>query len=221
VTKNDVILKVFEGKITQLQGADILGYSARHMRRLMRRYDKDGYDGLRDQRGKVPRRTRIKPEVITEVIRLKREQYADFNVAHFHEKLTEEHGIKLSYSWTKVVLQEAKLVDKAPGRGKYRRKRDRRPMRGMMLHFDGSTHEWIPGLPMWDLMWLMDDATSEVLYAGPEACVANQRTVLRAVHRSGQSLLPHKRGREQAGRGAERASAQSARHPWNKAHSWL
>jgi len=30
----------------------------------------------------------------------------------------------------------------------------------MMLHQDGSTHEWVPG-KQWDLIVTMDDATSE------------------------------------------------------------
>jgi hypothetical protein len=38
-------------------------------------------------------------------------------------------------------------------------------MRGMMIHMDGSTHEWIPGLPMWDLIAVLDDADGKLLYA--------------------------------------------------------
>ena len=43
----------------------------------------------------------------------------------------------------------------------HRRKRERRPLPGMMLHQDGSTHEWVPG-QWWDLIVTMDDATSDI-----------------------------------------------------------
>ena len=57
------------------------------------------------------------------------------------------------------------MAIKFKARGKYRRRRERRPMRGMMLHLDGSTHGWIEGLPNHDLMVMLDDATSEIVYA--------------------------------------------------------
>jgi hypothetical protein len=64
-----------------------------------------------------------------------------------------------------MVLEEAGIVEKAPGRGKHRRKRERRPMTGMLLHMDGSTHEWIQGIETWDLIVTMDDADGKILYA--------------------------------------------------------
>ena len=45
---------------------------------------------------------------------------------HFHEKLKEEHGIELSYSWVKQALQGAGLVVKRKKRGSHRRRRPRR-----------------------------------------------------------------------------------------------
>jgi hypothetical protein len=56
------------------------------------------------------------------------------------------------------------MVKKAPRRGAHRRKRARRPLPGMMLHQDGSRHEWVPG-QLWDLIVTMDDANNEV-YSG-------------------------------------------------------
>ncbi len=49
-------------------------------------------------------------------------------------------------------------------RGAHRRKRERRALPGMMLHQDGSTHQWVPG-QWWDLIVTMDDATSEIYSA--------------------------------------------------------
>ena len=74
---------------------------------------------------------------------LYRETYFDCSVRHFHEKLQEKHGIELSYTWVKLALQGAGLAAKGRKRGVHRRQRERRPMVGMMLHIDGSTHRWL------------------------------------------------------------------------------
>jgi hypothetical protein len=99
------------------------------------------------------------------VLELYREKYFDFNVRHFHEKLTEEHGIQLSYTWVKLALQGAGLVKKQRRRGTHRRRRERRPLPGMLLHIDASKHAWLGDGRYYDLITIMDDATSEVYYA--------------------------------------------------------
>lgn len=163
MTKKEVIVKAVEGHITWIQAATILGITDRQMRRLKRQYETCGFDGLRDQRGKTPRRRRISLKTIEKLCRLKRDTYPDLNVTHFHEKATEKHGVAISYTWTRLVLQAAGLVDKAEGRGKYHRSRERKPMRGMLVHMDGSTHAWLPNLPNRDLIVSLDDATGEII----------------------------------------------------------
>ena len=91
-------------------------------------------------------------------------RYFDFTPKHFHEKLVAEHGITRSYNWVRLTLQAHGRVTPAPRRGAHRRKRPRRPMKGMMLHQDGSRHEWVPG-ESWDLIVTLDDATSEIYSA--------------------------------------------------------
>jgi hypothetical protein len=103
--------------------------------------------------------------VVEEVLRLYREEYFDFNVVHFHEKLMEKHGVDVSYTWVKALLQGSGLVAKDRPRKKHRRRRERKPLRGMMLHIDGSHHQWFQDERWHDLIVLMDDATSEIYYA--------------------------------------------------------
>lgn len=88
-----------------------------------------------------------------------------FNVQHFHEKLVDEHGIELSYTWVKTALQQAELVSKQRRRGKHRRRRPRRPLPGMLLHIDASKHAWFQDGRYYDLITILDDATSEIYYA--------------------------------------------------------
>ena len=165
MTTKEVIVKAIEGKLSWVQAADILGYTPRHMRRLKTMWLRQGYDGIRDQRGMQPRRRRIPLATIRALCALKRRQYPDFSIQHFWERATEQHGFTLSYTWTRLVLQAAGLAEKAPARGKYRRRRERRPMVGMLVHLDASTHRWLPALPMQDLMVALDDADGRILDA--------------------------------------------------------
>jgi hypothetical protein len=103
---------------------------------------------------------RVPVDEVMRVITLFETDYFDFTVKHFHEKLVEK-GYSRSYTWLKNTLQEAGVVKKAKKRGRHRHKRARKPLPGMMLHQDGSKHEWVPG-KYWDLMVTMDDATSEI-----------------------------------------------------------
>lgn len=94
-----------------------------------------------------------------------RDEYFDFNVVHFHEKLLEKHDLKISYTWTKSLLQKSGLAAREPKRGVHRKKRERRPLSGMLLHIDGSEHQWFQDGRWYDLIVIMDDATSEIYYA--------------------------------------------------------
>jgi hypothetical protein len=102
---------------------------------------------------------------VEEVLRLYREEYFDFNVVHFHEKLVERHDFKHSYTWTKSLLQKSGLVARESKRGVHRRRRERRPLAGMLLHIDASKHQWFGDERWYDLIVIMDDATSEIYYA--------------------------------------------------------
>lgn len=161
----EVILRAMSGQIKWFQAAEILGMSARSMRRWRWRLEKHGYDGLFDRRTQRPSPKRVPVKTIEHVLRLYREEYFDFNVKHFHEKLLSEHGIELSYSWVKNALQTAGLVASRRKRGRHHKRRPRRPLPGMMLHIDASTHEWLgPQAGQQDLITLMDDASSEIYY---------------------------------------------------------
>ena len=180
----EVILRAIEGRLKWYQAAEILGISDRQMRRWKWRYEQRGYDGLFDRRRQQPSPKRVPLEGVRQVLTLYRERYFDLNVLHFHEKLSAEHGITLSYTWVKTALQTAGLVAKDARRSPHRKARPRRPLRGMLLHADASTHAWIPGLEgRQDLIVVLDDATSEVYYAQfvPQENTQTMMTALKAV----------------------------------------
>lgn len=164
MTREEVLKKARDGAISWQQAADICGMTARHLRRLRARYEELGRPGLRDRRAGRVMLPRIPSETLDELCRLKREVYPDFSIRHFHQFATERHGLKLSYTMARDTLHVRGVVEPEAARGKYRRRRERRAMRGMLLHIDASTHEWIPGVPKQDLVIVLDDADGRVLY---------------------------------------------------------
>jgi len=161
----DIMLRAMARRITWLQAGEIIGISARQMRRIRQRYEEYGYDGLYDRRKGKPSPKRVPLATVEKVLGLYRDEYFDFSVRHFHEKLKEEHGIELSYTWVKTALQGAGLVKAERKRRTHRKRRQRKPLAGMLLHIDGSKHQWFQDERWYDLIVKMDDATSEIYYA--------------------------------------------------------
>jgi hypothetical protein len=161
----EVILRAMAKKITWWQAAEILGFSDRHLRRIRERYEEFGYESLFDKRRGQASPKRVPYATVERVLALYREKYFDLNVRHFHEKLRERHAIQLSYTWVKKALQGAGLVRRERKRGVHRRRRERRPLPGMLLHIDGSRHRLFQDDRWYDLLVILDDATNEIYYA--------------------------------------------------------
>jgi transposase len=144
----------------------LLGIHERTFRRWRDRLRDEGPAGLADRRLGKPSSHRAAVEEILRMLGLYRDHYVGFTAKHFHEQLTKRHGYKLGYTVTKVHLQRAGLMIRAPRRSAHRKKRPRRPMVGMMLHQDASTHAWLPGVDRQDdLVVTLDDATSAIYSA--------------------------------------------------------
>lgn len=151
-------------ELTMAEAAELLGVTERTFRRWSGRYEVEGVAGLDDRRlGRASARATPVDEVL-QMVTLYESRYTGWTVKHFHERWHHEHGGTRSYTWTKNRLQAAGHVTRAPRRGAHRKKRPRKPLPGMMLHQDGSTHEWVPGC-QWDLIATLDDATSELYSA--------------------------------------------------------
>ena len=181
----EIVLRAMSGTISWLQAADILGLSPRTVRRWRARYERQGYDGLLDRRGRQPSSRRVPLVEVARVLRLYRERYLGFNVRHFLEIARREHGVTLSYSFVRQALQGAGLVAKRRPRGRHRLRREPRACVGEMLHLDGSPHAWLALVPdeRQTLIAVVDDATTRVLYAQLVAAESTETVMaaLRAV----------------------------------------
>ena len=161
----DVLLKAMAKRITWWEAAEIIGVTDRTMRRWRERLEAHGYSGLVGRRKGKPSDRRVPVAQVEQMLGLYRDTYFDLNMRHFHEKLREEHGMELSYPFVQKALQGAGLVARGRKRRKHRRRRERRPMPGMLSHIDGSKHQWFGDERWYDLIVILDDATSEIYYA--------------------------------------------------------
>jgi len=148
-----------EKRLSQEEAARVLGVCSRTFRRQICRYEESGLEGLNDKRLTQASHRRAPVDEVMSVTRQYRSSYRGWNVKHFYSWYLREGG-KRSYTWVKNTLQKQGEVPKLKQKGVHRRKRERSPLPGMMIHQDGSTHEWVAG-KKWDLIVTMDDATNE------------------------------------------------------------
>lgn len=147
------------GRLTQEEAARLLGVCERTFRRYIDRYEEAGLEGLIDKRLSQISHRRAPVDEVLRLTEHYRSRHGGWNAKHFYAWYRRDGGTR-SYTWVKNRLQEAGLIQQAKGRGKHRKRRERAPWPGMLLHQDGSTHEWVPGV-QWDLIVTMDDATNE------------------------------------------------------------
>jgi transposase len=161
----DVLSRWERGDLSMMEAGELLGMSERQFRRYRDRYEDEGLDGLLDRRLGRPSPKRVPSADARLMLELYGEVYRGWNVKHFHEQLVRDHGFRWGYTWVKTQLHTAGLVERAKKRGAHRRKRERKPWEGMMLHQDGSQAAWLAGQPQLDLIVTMDDATSTIYAA--------------------------------------------------------
>jgi hypothetical protein len=156
----DVLSRWERGSLSMMEAGELLGMSERQFRRYRDRYEENGPEGLLDRRLGKPSPKQVPARELRLMLDLYRDAYRGWNVKHFHEHLVRDHNFRWGYTWVKTQLHAAGLVERAQRRGAHRRKRERKPCEGMMLHQDGSRFAWLEGQPELDLIVTMDDATS-------------------------------------------------------------
>ena len=148
-----------ERRLSQQEAALILGVCTRTFRRYIDRYEQSGIEGLMDKRLTQASSRRAPVDEVIALTDQYKERHRGWNVKHFYSWYRRDGGQR-SYTWVKDTLQSKGLVSRAAKKGTHRKRRERSPLPGMMVHQDGSTHEWVPG-KKWDLIVTMEDATNE------------------------------------------------------------
>ena len=162
-----VVKQVTAGLVSVRQGAELLGISARQLRRSIRRYECDGDVGLTHQaRGRESNRRVAEAAREQAVEQLRQDDWSDFGPTSAAEKLAEYVGIVVGREtvrqWQTVVcpMIEEDLWKPRPRKGTHRSWRQRRECFGELVQMDTSIHDWFEGRgEQAVLVCLVDDAT--------------------------------------------------------------
>ncbi len=175
-----------KGRLTQEEAGRILGMSERTFRRYVRRVEEEGIEGIYDKRLTQASARRAPVDEALALVEKYRSRHDGWNVKHFHSWYQREGGTR-SYTWVKKTLQQGGAVKKAPAKGKHRKRRERAPWEGMLIHQDASRHAWVPG-QLWDLVVTMDDATNEhysMFFVPEEGTASSFRGMREAIGKKG------------------------------------
>ena len=164
VQRYEVIRASLVGRMTVLEAAPALGVSPRQVKRLRRKVEAAGAEGvIHGNAGREPH-NRTPDDLRERVIGMARHEYARYNFSHLADTLSEEHGVKLSAETLRLWLRP--LGHGRPSRRvkTHRRRRPRRPREGELLFLDGSPHRWFgePGPEV--CLLLCSDATGKPLW---------------------------------------------------------
>lgn len=158
-----VVEAAVRGKITNGEGAEALGVSARQFRRLKRRVERQGARGvIHGNRGRASPR-RLDQKIRRRVEELLRSEVR-LNDCHLRDLLGEEN-VQVSADSVRRIRRQLGLAPKQKRRpSRHRRRRERAARRGALVLIDGSPFRWL-GLegPELTLIGTQDDATGEIL----------------------------------------------------------
>lgn len=174
-------------RLTQEEASRILGVSERTFRRYLVDYEEKGMQGLADLRLSQISHKKAPVDEVSRLVNLYRKYYLGWNVRHFYSFYSRHHEGIRSYTWVKTTLQNEGLVLRGKKKGPHRKRRERAAMKGMMLHQDGSTHQWIED-KQWDLIITFDDADSEhysMFFAEEEGTDSSFRGVREVIESQG------------------------------------
>ena len=165
VSRVQVLEELVQEHIKQGQAADRLGVTVRQIKRLKKAYKRDGTKALVSKKRGRPSNHQLKPKIKSQALALIRQHYADFGPTRAHEKLTEQHHLKIGLETVRqLMMQDGLWRSKRATRPVVHPLRERRAQRGELVQIDGSPFDWFEGrAPACTLLVFIDDATSEVL----------------------------------------------------------
>ena len=158
-----VIRQVMERRLTQVQAGTLVGLTARHVRRLIQRVEREGDQGLAHRGRGKPSNRQIPEKVKAKALKLYAQRYGDFGPTLAAEKLAERHGIAISAETVRGWLRDAGIDHFTRRKRPHRAWRARKAHPGELIQLDGSHHDWLEGRgPRGVLMAYIDDASSRV-----------------------------------------------------------
>jgi len=158
-----IIPQLSERHISQTNVAEQLNISTRQVRRLAKQFHAEGAKGLISKRRGRSSNNKLPALTKTQTLELIKQYYPDFGPTFAHEKLTEQHKLKLSVETLRQWMIDAQVWQpKSVKRNVVHQSRPRRSQRGELIQVDGSPHDWFEGrTEVCNLTVFIDDASSE------------------------------------------------------------
>jgi transposase len=158
-----VIRQAMNNALRQREAGEVLGLTARQVRRLIQRVRAEGDAGLVHRSRGTPSNRRYRPALKARVLRLYATHYRDFGPTLAAEKLAEQQGIMLSAETLRQWLRATGVTHFQRRKRPHRAWRARKAHVGELVQLDGSHHDWFEGRgPRCVLMAYIDDASSRV-----------------------------------------------------------
>lgn len=137
-----IIHKVLEKKLKQVESAEILSLSTRHIGRIVKRVMLEGDGGIKHRARGRPSNSKLSQKLKDGVIKLYREKYKGFGPTLAVEKLFEINKIKISDETLRNWLVESGDWKRIRNVRQHRQWRERKHYFGQMIQVDGSHHDW-------------------------------------------------------------------------------
>ncbi len=210
-----VIEQVHRGRMSQVKAAEVLRVSVRQVRRIQRRYRREGDAGLVHRSRGRPSRRRIDEAVRQRALQWIERRYRDFGPTLAAEYLAQEAGIEASRETVRRWMMEAGLWRGSRKKRPHRRRRPRRPCRGELVQMDTSIHDWFEGRgEQAVLITMIDDASNHVVqrFFPADTTTANMEMIGHYVAHHGRPMAlytdwashfkhtPHRRERRRLGK---------------------
>ena len=188
-----VLRQVAEGVLTAAAGAERIGVTARHFRRMRRKFEAEGDAAVvHGLRGRKSNRA-LPPEIRERALGMAADPlYRDFGPTLLAEHLERSFAVRLSAETLRCWMLEAGLWTRRRRRAKHRSRRLRRAALGELGQWDSSVHRWLEDRAAeFVLISIHDDATSRLMMARfveRDNGAENRRAIIGYLRRHGRPL---------------------------------
>lgn len=165
LTRLEVMQRLKGKRMTQAEAGRVLGISVRQVKRLYRAYREQGAKGLVSRKRGKASNHQLKAEVVEQARDLLHAHYSDFGPTLAHEKLEEEHKLRISRERVRqLMIAEGLWKAKRAKRVAVHQMRERRACVGELVQIDGSDHTWFEERgPRCTLLVYIDDASGQLM----------------------------------------------------------
>jgi transposase len=165
LSRLEVMQRLSKKQMSQKEAGEILHLGTRQIKRLLKRYRKQGGAGLISKHRGHKANNRLAESVKKQSLNLLKTKYQGFGPTLAHEKLVGKDKLQLSVESVRQIMIEADLwKPRTLKKIVTHQLRERRACFGELVQIDGSPHDWFEGrADAYVLLVFIDDATGKLV----------------------------------------------------------